>query len=137
MLLQLSPLHGQAAQQLNQTSDIPALGCHSCIPSCLRCPWKTLGSFAFLWPVRWRWKNPCRLVAETRPLRCAEGAFNPLSIDVIAQPGQYVAPDGSGVLPCPVGMSCPGGRMDSEDMCRPFVCAMHTPDAPPLSCASL
>ena len=41
--------------------------------------------------------------------RCSEGSFNPLSIDVIAGPGEYVAPDGSGVLPCPVGMSCPGG----------------------------
>lgn len=40
---------------------------------------------------------------------CSEGSFNPLSIDVIAGPGEYVAPDGSGVLPCPVGMSCPGG----------------------------
>ncbi|CAK9051743.1 Uncharacterized protein SCF082_LOCUS28375 [Durusdinium trenchii] len=47
---------------------------------------------------------------------CAEGSFNPLSIDVIAQPGQYVAPDGSGVLPCPApacstctaGTICPG-----------------------------
>ena len=43
------------------------------------------------------------------PFRCSEGSFNPLSIDVIAGPGEYVAPDGSGVLPCPVGMSCPGG----------------------------
>ena len=40
---------------------------------------------------------------------CSEGSFNPLSIDVIAGPGEYVATDGSGVLPCPVGMSCPGG----------------------------
>ena len=44
-----------------------------------------------------------------RSHRCSEGSFNPLSIDVIASPGEYVAPDGSGVLPCPVGMSCPGG----------------------------
>ncbi|CAJ1373238.1 unnamed protein product [Effrenium voratum] len=40
---------------------------------------------------------------------CSEGSFNPLSVDVVAGPGEYVAPDNSGVLPCPVGMSCPGG----------------------------
>eukprot|EP00913_Durusdinium_trenchii_P020763 g19503.t1 len=54
---------------------------------------------------------------------CAEGSFNPLSIDVIAQPGQYVAPDGSGVLPCPVGIipCCPPGSY-----CPPGVITLNT-----------
>ena len=53
--------------------------------------------------------------------RCSEGSFNPLSIDVIAGPGEYVAPDGSGVLPCPVGMSCPGGCGGHEGMDGSYV----------------
>eukprot|EP00931_Biecheleriopsis_adriatica_P048568 TRINITY_DN28075_c0_g1_i1.p1 TRINITY_DN28075_c0_g1~~TRINITY_DN28075_c0_g1_i1.p1 ORF type:complete len:4655 (+),score=704.17 TRINITY_DN28075_c0_g1_i1:659-13966(+) len=57
------------------------------------------GSISYLTPMK------C-----TKPgIVCAEGAFNPLMTDVVAAPGQYVAADGSGVLPCPVGMYCPGG----------------------------
>eukprot|EP00439_Symbiodinium_sp_Y106_P044249 s435_g5.t1 len=50
---------------------------------------------------------------------CAEGSSNPLSSDVMAGPGEYVAFDNSGVLPCPVGMSCPGGTSGVPQPCPP------------------
>ncbi|CAE7509525.1 unnamed protein product [Symbiodinium natans] len=50
---------------------------------------------------------------------CSEGSSNPMASDVMAGPGEYVAFDNSGVLPCPVGMSCPGGTFSIPQPCPP------------------
>ena len=42
-------------------------------------------------------------------IACAPGTMIPRALDVVALPGFYVAPDGTGLIACPPGTSCPGG----------------------------